>query len=108
MNYALIGAAAEREVGVAERFHIRAIDQGINVWKNLTETWVSENFLIGESCVAPYVLACLLLDSARQFGKGFHLIKRVTTGECDIGKLICLNHLQQFIDGNLLATIEIP
>ena len=104
----LVGTASEVKFRIAELGYEGTVYEGVNVWKNLLHSLVCKNLLICESGIAPDVLAGLLLDAASEFGEGLNLIERVTTGECDVGKLIGLDHLQQFLYGHFPATAEIP
>jgi hypothetical protein len=108
MDYALIRAAAEMEFRVAKFLNERTVDQCIDIREKLAQALVRNNLFICKSCIAPDVLAGLLLDAACEFSKRFNLVERIASRECDIGKLICLHNLQKFIDGNFPAAIEIP
>lgn len=108
MDDPLVGAASERKVGIAQGFHERAIHKGIYIWKNLAETLVRKDFLICESCVAPYVLSGLLLDPAGQFGEGLHLIERISSREGDISELVRLDYIQKLLDGHIISAPEVP
>ena len=94
--------------GVAEFCHERTIDEGIYIRKDLAHTRVRLDLLVCESGIAPDVLACLLLDAACEFGKGFDLIERVTAGEGHVRELVGLDDLEKFINGHFPTALEIP
>ena len=108
VDYALVGAAAEVELGVAEGFDEGAVDEGVDIWQDHAHALVGEDLLICEAGVAPDVLAGLLLYAAGQLGEGLDLVERVAAGECDIRELVGLDDLEQFIDRHFPAAGEIP
>ena len=108
MDDPLVGTAAEVEFRVAEFGNERTVDEGVDVWEDLSHALVCEDFLVCESGVAPDVLAGLFLDAAGKFGEGLDLVERVAAGERDVGELIGLDHLQKFLDCHFPATHEIP
>ena len=96
------------EVRVAKLPDKRAIDQRVDVRKNLAQTFVCHDFLVCESGIAPDVLSGLLLYAACQLRKGFYLIERVTSGEGDIREFVGLHDLKEIVDRHLPSPLEIP
>ena len=108
MDDPLVGAAAEMKIWITERLDERAVHQGINIWKYLLETFISKDFLICKTGIAPYILAGLFLYAASQFRESLHLIERVSAGKGDIGELIGLYHFKYLIDRDFPTSLEIP
>ena len=108
MDDALVRAAAEMKLRIAERLDERSVNQCIYVLKNLAQTSVSENFLVCKPGIAPYVLAGLLLYAAGKFREGLDLIEGVSPGECNIRELVCLDDIQNILDIHLASPLEVP
>ena len=108
MDDALVGTAAEMEVGIAKVLHERAVNQGVYIRKNPAQALVSKDFLVCKAGIAPYVLTGLFLDATGEFGKGLDLIEGVAAGEGDIGEFVRLHHFQDFIDRHFPASVEVP
>ena len=108
MDDALVGAATERKIGVTELCNERTVHQGVYVRKNLAQTHIGLDLLLHESCVAPYVLAGLLLYAAGKFREGLDLIERVASREGHVRKLIGLDDIQNVLDIHLASPLEVP
>ena len=108
MDDALVGAAAEVELGIAKGFDERAVDQCVYIWKDPAHSLVGEDFFVCKAGIAPYVLACLLLYASGELRKGLDLIERITPGKGDIRELVGLDNLEQFIDADFPAAGEVP
>ena len=104
----MVGTASEREVRIAQILDERAVYKNIQIRKYLAQAFILQDFLILKTGIAPDGLAGFFLYAASQFGKRLDLIKWVTAGKCDIGKLIVLYDVQQFLDGHFLASLEVP
>jgi hypothetical protein len=108
VNDALIGAAAEMEVGVTEFSHERTVNESINIWKDLAHAGICQDLLISETGITPDILSCFLLDAACQFSEGLNLIERITPGKCHIRELVRLDNLKEFLYRDLLSTLKVP
>ena len=108
MDYALVGAAAERQFGGALFENERSFDEDIKIWKDLTEMLVREHFLVCETGVAPDGLAGFFLYAAGKFGESLDLIERVAAGKCDIGEFIFLDYIKERLNGHLLSSVKGP
>ena len=74
----LVGTATEMEFRITERFDERTVDQCIDIWQDLLHALVLKDLLIGESCIAPDILAGFLLDTTGQLGKCLNLIQGIS------------------------------
>lgn len=108
VDYALVGAASEEKLGIAEGLDEGAFDKGVDIWQNAAQAVVGEDFLVGEAGVAPDVLAGFLLDAACQFGEGFDLIERIAAGKRHIGEFVFLHDVQKLLNGHFSSAHEIP
>ena len=79
MDYALVGAAAEWKVRIAEILYEGSVHKDVQIWKDLAEALVFKYVLMLEAGVAPDGLAGFLFDTAGKLGEGFYLVERIAS-----------------------------
>ena len=94
---ALVGAAAEVELGIAKGFDERAVDQCIYIWKDPAHTLIGKDFFVCKAGIAPDIFRGLLLYATGKFSKRLDLIQGIATRKGDIGEFICLDNLKKVI-----------
>ena len=109
INKALVGRAAEKEVGVALRFNKRAVDKDVNELKQSPLGWHIQKSLEGIARIAPYILGRAGADSPCQPGKALGLLHRIAAREGDTGgKRIRLDNSHQLLYCRLPAAVSCP
>ena len=98
MDYTLIGTAAKSQLCSAFFQNERSFHKDIEMRKDLTEALVSKHLLICKTGITPDGLSGFFLNAAGKFRKGLDLIKRISAGKSDIGELIVLDDVKQFLD----------
>ena len=86
----------------------RAIHQSVYIRKDHTKSLILKYFLIGKTCIAPYILPCLFLYTASELREGLDLIERVASREGHVRKLIGLDDIQNVLDIHLASPLEVP
>lgn len=109
IDKALVGRAAEKEIGVALRFNKRAVNKYVNELKQGSLGRHIQKRLVGIARVAPYILGRSGADSPCQLGKALGLLHRIAAGEGDAGgKRIRLDNSHQLINSRLPAAVRCP
>ena len=109
IDKALVGRAAEKEVGIALRFNKRAVDKDVNELKQSPLGRHIKKSLEGIARVAPYILGRAGADSPCQPGKALGLLHRIAAREGDTGgKRIRLDNSQQFLNSRLPTAVRCP
>ncbi len=108
IDYALIGAASEKEAGIPLLQNEWAVYKNVYVGQHPGHFFAGQDFLVGEARPAPYCLVGILLYKLGQKGEGLCLIEGVSAGEGDVAHLVFQHNLQQFLYAHPLAVINIP
>lgn len=106
--YALVGAAAERKIGIAEVLDEGSVDKDVKIREYHAQAFVCKNVLIFEAGVAPDCLVGFFLDAAGQLGEGLNLIERVASGEGDVCEFVVLDDVKELLDRHFPAAFEVP
>lgn len=107
VDEALVGAAAETEADVALSLNEGAVNKDIQFLHDRQQLGILFYFLPGVAREAPHVIAQFLLDAVDEGAGAFGLLQGVSAAQRD-GGLVIGNDLHQFVEGALLAALEVP
>lgn len=104
----LVAAPAEKEALVAQLLAIAAVDQHVDVLKQLRLLLVLEQLFEVVTRVAPDVLLAALLDRLGQLGETLGLEHRVATTEGDVREVVREHFVQDLFGRYPMASADVP
>lgn len=105
---ALVAAAPEEEVFIAQCLYEGAVYQYINLAEEFQLLGILYEVFEEIARKAPDALAALLPDGARQLGKALCLKHRVAAREGDVGEGVAHDFLHQLIGRGHRAVADVP
>ena len=108
VNQALVAAASEAELFVAQALDERAIYQYVDILQEFPLGRHGEQGFVRVARIAPDGLRALLPDSAGQLSESFGLHHGVATREGDVGKRVSKNGTENLLGSHGMSGMDIP